>query len=218
MSDCDCSIEIETNEQRRVLWGLLSINAVMFVAELIAGIIAESTGLIADSLDMLADAAVYALGLYAVGKAVHVKIRAASISGILQILLALGVAFEVLRRLIWGSDPEPVYMIVVSIIALIANVICLALISGHRDGEVHMRASWIFSKNDVIANVGVITAGILVYALDSRIPDLLIGSIIVLVVVRGGLVIVADARHERASAAVDLVRQPGNEVGEERKQ
>jgi Co/Zn/Cd efflux system component len=169
----------------------------MFVAEIITGIIAESTGLIADSLDMLSDAAVYALSLYAVGKAPYIKIRAATMSGVFQIVLALGVAVEIIRRLFLGSEPEPLYMIAVSIIALLANVLCLALISKHRDGEVHMRASWIFSKNDVIANIGVILAGILVHVLDSRMPDLLIGIIIVFVVFKGGLTILGDARHER---------------------
>lgn len=197
MSDCDCELEIESKEQSRVLWLLLSINATMFVAEVVVGIIAESTGLIADSLDMLADAAVYGIGLYAVGRAANIKVRAASISGVFQIVLALGVVAEIVRRLIWGSEPQALFMIVVSIVAMSANVGCLALISRHRDGEVHMRASWIFSKNDVIANSGVILAGILVYQLDSRWPDLVIGTVIVLVVLRGGLSIIADARQER---------------------
>jgi Co/Zn/Cd efflux system component len=146
---------------------------------------------------MLADATVYAIGIYAVGRAASVKINAASISGIFQIVLALGVAAEIARRLIWGSEPEPLFMIGISFVALIANVVCLALISKHRDGEVHMRASWIFSKNDVIANSGVILAGILVHVLDSRFPDLVIGTVIVLIVLRGGFTIISDARYER---------------------
>ena len=197
MSDCDCSVEIDSKDQSRVLWLLLAINATMFIVEIITGIIAESTGLVADSLDMLADATVYAIGLYAVGKAASVKTNAASVSGIFQIVLALGVAVEIARRLIWGSEPEFLLMIGISVVALIANVACLVLISKHRDGEVHMRAIRIFSKNDVIANSGVILAGVLVYILDSRLPDLVIGTVIVLIVLRGGLAIIADARNER---------------------
>ena len=197
MSDCDCQVEVESGAQARVLWILLGINAVMFVIEVVLGFLAESTGLIADSLDMLADAAVYAIGLYAVGKAIRTKARAAMLSGIFQIALALGVAFEIVRRLFGGSDPQAVLMVVVSVLALAANVACLLLISRHRGGEVHMRASWIFSRNDVIANAGVILAGMLVYLLDSRWPDLVIGSAIVIVVARGGLAIIADARAEQ---------------------
>lgn len=183
--------------QSRVLWILLIINATMFIAEIAVGIIVESTGLIADSLDMLADATVYGIGLYAVGRSASAKVNAALTSGIFQVFLALAVALEIARRLIWGSEPAFLWMIGVSVIALFANAACLMLISGYRNGEVHMRASWIFSKNDVIANLGVIVAGILVYVLDSRLPDLLIGTLIVLVVLRGGLAIIADARNER---------------------
>ena len=196
MSDCGCSIEVESREQSRVLWILLAINAAMFITEIVAGLIAESTGLIADSLDMFADASVYAIGLYAVGRAASVKIRAATLSGIFQILLALGVAAEIGRRLIFGSEPQALLMVGVSVLALAANVICFVLISKFRDGEVHMRASYIFSKNDVIANVGVILAGTLVYFLDSRWPDLLIGALIVLVVARGGWSIIAETRRD----------------------
>ena len=197
MKECGCELEIESKEERRVLIILLVINAAMLLAELIVGVVAESLGLVADSLDMLADATVYGIGLYAVGKAANTKTRAALLSGIFQIALATGVATEIVRRVIWGSEPEPIYMIVVSLVALIANVLCLLLISKYRKGEVHMRASWIFSKNDVIANVGVILSGILVYAFATRWPDLLIGAIIVAVVMRGGLMIVADARGEQ---------------------
>lgn len=197
MSDCDCEVEIASREQGRVLWILLSINATMFVAEMTAGILSESTGLIADSLDMLADATVYGIGLYAVGRAAHAKIRAASLSGMFQVLLALGVAFEVARRLLFGSEPEALFMIAASLVALLANVVCLAFIAKHKDGEVHMRASWIFSKNDVIANVGVIVAGALVHFLASPLPDLAIGAMISFVVLRGGLAIIADARAEK---------------------
>lgn len=196
MAGCCCELEIESEEQRRVLITLLAINATMFLVELSLGVMAESMGLIADSLDMLADATVYGIGLYAVGRAATDKIRAARLSGIFQIALALGIAFEILRRVFWGSDPEPIYMIGVSLIALIANVICLSLIAKHRDGDIHMRASWIFSKNDVIANVGVIIGGLLVYIFSTRWPDLVIGSIIVGVILCGGLAIIADARRE----------------------
>ena len=138
----------------KTLWLLLAINGAMFVIEVAFGIIAQSAGLIADSLDMFADAAVYGLSLYAVGRAARSKLRAAHFSGGVQLLLALGAFAEVLRRFVFGSAPEPAYMMVVAAVALTANVTCLYLISRHRKGGVHMRASWIFSTNDVLANVG----------------------------------------------------------------
>lgn len=201
MSDCDCSIEVESRQQRRVLITLLAINAAMFVVEVVTGILAESTGLIADSLDMLADAVVYGIGLYAVSRAASAKIRAAFVSGYFQMALALIVALDVCRRAVYGSEPEPAYMVLVGLLALAANVTCLKLIARHRDGGVHMRASWIFSKNDVIANVSVILGGGLVYLTGVRWPDLAVGVAITYIVFRGGLAIIEDARNEKLANA-----------------
>lgn len=179
----------QEKSEAKVLSILLVINATMFVAEIILGYIAQSTGLIADSMDMFADAAVYGISLYAVGRAKALQFKAARISGYAQMVLAVFALSEVIRRFIFGSDPEPSYMIFVSLVALVANVICLMLISKHRDGGVHMKASLIFSANDVIANLGVILAGGLVYFLKSSVPDLMIGLIIAVIVLRGGLAI-----------------------------
>lgn len=174
-------------EEGRVLKKLLAINAGMFVVELVAGLIAQSTGLIADSLDMFADAAVYGLSLYAVGKLVSYKRRAARFSGYIQLLLAVMALSEVARRYMYGAEPNAPYMIAVAFVALIANVSCMALLAKHREGAVHMKASWIFSTNDVIANIGVIIAGVLVYFTKAGWPDLVIGTIIAVVVLRGAV-------------------------------
>lgn len=188
----------EGNEgaEAKVLKILLSINAVMFIFEIILGFKAQSTGLIADSMDMFADAAVYGVSLYAVGKSIQLQHKAARMSGYMQMFLAAFALVEVIRRFIFGSDPEPSFMIWVSLIALIANVICLFLISRHRGGGVHMKASQIFSANDVIANIGVLIAGVLVTATNSRIPDLIIGLLIAVVVFRGSIAILKISKSE----------------------
>ena len=196
MSGCGCEIEVNDKEQRGVLISLLAINGFMFVFEIGLGLYAQSTGLIADSLDMLADAIVYAIGLYAIGKSLKHKASAALISGYFQAALGLMILMDIIRRVIVGSEPVSVLMMGVGVIALIANVYCLRLIDKHKDGEVHMRASWIFSKNDVIANTGVIVGGALVWLLDSRWPDLLIGTLISLVILSGARHIVLDAKRE----------------------
>ena len=197
MADCGCELKINNRLEGKVLKILLSINAFMFIAEITLGILSESTALIADSLDMLADATVYGIALYAVGRSPVVKIKAAHISGVFQVLLGVLVSADVIRRLIYGSEPESFLMIAVGMVALIANVICLMLISKYKEGEVHMRASWIFSKNDVIANLGIIISGGFVYLLDSRFPDLIIGIIISIIVIRGGIHIIKDAYQEK---------------------
>lgn len=183
-------------EETRVLKIVFVINAGMFVAELVAGWIAQSTGLLADSLDMFADAAVFALSLYAVGKAISLKKRAARISGYLQLTLALGTFFEVVRRFIYGSEPEAKIMIIVAAIALVANAACMWMLAKHRNGEVHMQASWIFLTNDVIANAAVIVAGLLVTVTGSHIPDLVTGAFIGGIVLTGSLKILRAARTQ----------------------
>lgn len=197
MAGCGCEVEIKDKSERRVLIILLLINSIMFVAELGLGWWAQSTALIADALDNLADAMVYGVGLYAVGRSLLIKAHAARISGNLQILLGLLVLVDILRRLIVGSEPVSTLMMGMGFIALIANAACLILIAKHREGEVHMRASWIFSRNDVVANLGVILAGGLVAWTGSRLPDLLIGLMVALVVIYGGIQILQDAKATR---------------------
>jgi Co/Zn/Cd efflux system component len=180
--------------ERRVLVAVLAINAAMFVVELAAGLWAGSTGLIADSLDMLADATVYAIALAAVGGvAIHQR-RSARASGWLQLGLAVLVLVDVARRALEGGQPRPGWMIAVGILALLANVTCMALLAAHRRGGMHLRASWIFTTNDVLANLGVIVAGQLVALTGSAWPDLLIGTAIAVLVASGAVRILRMAR------------------------
>lgn len=171
--------------ERRTLKVVLGVNAVMFVLELMLGIVAESTGLIADSLDMFADAAVYGLALYAVGHSAAKKIRAAHLAGWLQLALALGALAEVVRGFVFGSEPQSLLMWSVGLLALVANTVALILVAEQRDRGAHMTASYIFTANDVLANLGVIVAGALVWWTGSRYPDLIIGTVIGLVVLNG---------------------------------
>ena len=194
MTDCGCELEAEGDEQRKTLRVVLAINAAMFFVEIIAGVLASSTGLIADSLDMLADANVYAISLYALGQAATIRRNAATASGLLQIVLGIGVLVEAVRRFIGGGEPIGVAMMAMGVVALIANAICLRLISRHKAGDVNFRASYIFSANDVIANIGVIISGLLVLLLESQIPDLAIGVLISAIVVRGGFRILGEAQ------------------------
>jgi Co/Zn/Cd efflux system component len=180
---------------------LLVINFTMFVIEVVLGFYAESTGLLADGLDMLADSFVYGLSLYAVGKSIGMKNRAAYLSGIMQISLGLLCLLEVGRKFYFGSEPLSSYMITISIMALLANAWCLMLIHKHKDGEVHMRASWIFSANDVIVNTGVIVSGALVYFFKSNIPDLIIGGIVSLIVIKGGKSIIKLSKNDNSTVS-----------------
>ncbi len=173
--------------EARTLVLVLCINAGMFVGESVGAFLADSSALLADSLDMFADAAVYALALAGVHRSRYAQLRAARLSGVLQLLLATGALAEVLRRLVFGSAPETPIMVTVALAALVANLISMWLLARHRHGGAHMKASWIFTTNDVLANIGVITAGFLVQLLDSNVPDLVVATAIALIVVSGAI-------------------------------
>lgn len=185
----------EDSKQRKTLWIVLAINFAFFLIEMTTGIISDSMGLVADSLDMLADAFVYGLSLFAVGAAVSRKKRVAMLCGYFQLLLA-GLGFiEVIRRFIGAEEmPDFQTMIGISVLALIANVICLLLLQKTKSKDAHIQASIIFSSNDVIINAGVIIAGLLVWQLNTVLPDLIIGTIVFLVVIRGAIRILKLAK------------------------
>ncbi|MBT8266142.1 MAG: cation transporter [Bacteroidia bacterium] len=177
----------ENTNQKKLLWTVLGINFVFFLIEMTTGIISNSMGLVADSLDMLADSFVYAISLFAVGGSLSRKKRIAKLAGYFQITLAVIGFVEVLRRFI-GTEELPNFstMIIVSIFALFANGICLYILQKSKSKEeAHMQASMIFTSNDVIINLGVIVAGLLVNWLSSNKPDLIIGTIVFILVIQG---------------------------------
>jgi len=190
--------------QRRLLWTVLVLNGVMFFVEFIAGWLAQSSGLIADSLDMLADTLVYAVSLYAVGKAIKYKANAAIFNGTLQTVLALLVLADVLQRLIFGSQPNANMMLWVAGLALLVNVLCFALLYSSRNGDINIRASWICSRNDMLMNTGVIASALLVAQLDMAWPDLLIATVIALIVLRSAIRIIRDAQAVKAGDKTDI--------------
>jgi len=193
---------------REPLLALVLLNGIMCAVELVAGWQAQSMGLVADGLDMGADAAVYLLALMAIGASGARKLGAARFAGHVQLALAALAMLEVARRAIMGSAPEAPVMIGVSILALIVNIICLVVLRRHREGEVHLQAAWIFSATDVQANLGVLAAGLLVGLLDSAIPDLVIGLVVSGLVLRGALRIRRRVQAAEAAASASPVASP----------
>jgi cation diffusion facilitator family transporter len=197
MADCECEVEAaRTSEQRRILRVALALNVTMFVVEGIAGLMAQSAGLLADALDMLSDASTYAVSLLAIGRAHAFKRRAALFSGVVLALLGAGILLETARRGFVGSEPDGGIMLAVAVLALGVNATVLRLLRRYRQGEVHLRASWIFTRADVIANLGVIAAGLLVMATASRWPDLIIGAAIGIYVLKEATEIMREARSD----------------------
>lgn len=186
---------LEFMDQRRLLWAVLLINFTFFALEMVTGWLSGSMGLVADSLDMLADALVYGLSLVALGAAAPRKRNVARWSGYFQMMLAVLGFVEVLRRF-FGVEALPDFrlMIVVSLLALVANSLCLYLLQRSKGRDVHMQASLIFTSNDVLVNLGVIVAGVLVLWLESGVPDLLVGAGVFILVTLGAVRILRLAR------------------------
>lgn len=187
-SESEVPMGVDDSKQKKILWWVLGINFSFFIIEMTTGWISRSMGLVADSLDMLADSIVYGLSLFAVGAAISRKKKVAKFSGYFQMGLALLGFLEVLRRFFIQSEtPLFQWMIAISLLALLGNLVSLWLINQAKSKEAHMQASAIFTSNDIIVNGGIILAGGLVYWLESKWPDLIVGGIVFSFVMRGAL-------------------------------
>lgn len=189
--------------ERRTLKWVLGINFTQVLVAGAVGILAQSTGLLGAALDNLGDAAVYAVSLYAVGRTVVAKSRAARLSGVLLIVLALALLVEVIRRFVAGSEPTGLAMIVTALANAATNVVNLRLLRSQRERGVHLKASWIFTTNDMIANLGIVVSGVAVMLFKSPLPDLVVGVLVVAIVVKGGWQIITEAREARRSTSAE---------------
>lgn len=190
-------MSVDPRRQRHALLLALGVNAVFFVGEFLAGVVARSLGLIADSLDMGADASVYALSLLAVGGSAIRKQRLAVASGYLQFGLAVVGLAAVVRRFVADVEPPDVaVMIAMSLLALGGNLVVIVVLRRVRSGEAHIEASWIFTANDIKVNVLVIVAATAVAVTNSAVPDLVAGAIIFVIVANGARRILAISRQE----------------------
>jgi Co/Zn/Cd efflux system component len=173
--DACCSVRQVPARQRRTLHVVLAVNLVMFAVESIAGLWAHSTALLADSADMLGDAIVYGFSLYVIGRAPVWLSRAALLKGAVMAGFGLAVLFEVGGKLARGLTPDPEIMWSVALAALVANALALGLLWRHRDDDINMGSAWLCSRNDVVANAGVLAAAVAVSLSGSAWPDILVG-------------------------------------------
>ena len=209
MAGCCCNEDEIASQglqarQKRMLWAVLLINAVMFVAEFSAGLVAGSTALLGDSLDMLGDTMVYTLSLVVLARATRWKAISAGVKGAIMLGFGVIVLAEALYKIVAGAAPVSSLMMIVGAVALAANITCLILLTRHREDDVNMRSAWICSRNDLFANSGVIAAGALVWASDSVWPDVLVGTAIAALFVASACGVLRDAisRYREAGPAV----------------
>jgi Co/Zn/Cd efflux system component len=203
MSDCcadtQCEIDKLRLRQRNVLVAVLAINAVLFLVESAAGLIASSTALVADSLDMLGDALVYGFSLYVVTRNDLWKARAASVKGWIMLGFGASVLAQALYKVVFPELPSFQIIEVIGLLALAANSVCLGLLWRHRADDVNMRSVWLCSRNDIIANVSVLFAGVCVWALSSQWPDVVVGIGIAALFLKSAVAVLRDAASVKAA-------------------
>jgi len=181
------------NQHGALLKIVLVLNLVMFLVEVVAGWLTHSTSLYADSLDMLGDAFVYAISLYVIGRGPAWSARVSLIKGVMMLLLGSLVLFQITNRFLAPVVPDAKPMGVIAVLALLANTTCAVLLLRHRNDDLNMRSTWLCSRNDVLANVGVIIAAGMVAVTGSHLPDLGIGLLISAVVLHSGYSVVRDS-------------------------
>jgi Co/Zn/Cd efflux system component len=199
VKDC-CEFHEVPHQQRRVLRAVLWINAGMFLVESGAGVLAHSSALFADSVDMLGDAVVYGFSLYVVGRGPAWQARAGLVKGITMAAFGAGVLVQVGYKVAHGLAPAVEVMVTVGLLALAANVLCLSLLRARRDDDLNMRSAWVCSRNDVIGNAAVLVAAALVALTGSPWPDIVVGLAVAAMFSRSAAQVVREALRQGAPA------------------
>ncbi|QQR54558.1 cation transporter [Candidatus Peregrinibacteria bacterium] len=199
MADCCCAAENvdlknrHNKKLRNVFVFVLLVNLVMFFVEAIAGFLSHSNALTADSLDMLADTFVYGISLFVVFRNDKAKARASLLKGIVMSLLGIYVVFATVIKIIHPVLPTAETISIIGGVALLANALCLYVLSRYKSSDLNMKSAWICSRNDVFGNVSVIVAGLLVAYFNSMIPDILVGLGIAVFVLHSSIGIIREA-------------------------
>ena len=186
--------------QRRVLAWVFGINLATFAVMVTGSVLSGSSALLSGTLDNLGDALTYALSFAVVGASARAKARVALVKGLLILGAALVVAAQIAWRLTDLQAPVASTMSVAAVINLAANMVCLKLLTPHRDGDVNMASSWECSRNDVIEGVLVIGAAAAVWAFASPWPDLLVAVLLLAVFLRSAVRVLRSAWPELSPA------------------
>ncbi len=182
--------------QGRVLWIVLAINAVLFVVEFSVGWVARSTALLGDSLDMLGDALVYAFSIWVLHRGARWRARAALSKGFVQLGFGLLVLGQAVGKLVVGLDVDAVAMGWMGALALTGNGVCFYLLWSHRSDDLNMESTWLCSRNDLIANAGVLVAAGAVAWSGSGVPDIVVGLGIAALFLRTAMQVIVASRLE----------------------
>jgi cation diffusion facilitator family transporter len=196
---CDTKAEeINTlrDKHRKVLILVLAINAVLFIVEAIAGFLAHSTALLADSLDMLGDSLVYGFSLYVLWRSAEWKAMAATLKGAIMAAFGVGVLIEAVHKIVTGGLPVAETMGVIGFVVLLGNGLCFLLLFRHRSDDLNLRSTWLCSRNDIIANLSVLLAAAAVKRFNSGWPDIVVGAAIAALFLQSALTVLRESFEE----------------------
>lgn len=186
---------------RRALWIVVLLNLGFGACEIIGGFIADSQALKADSLDFLGDGTISLAGLIALGWKAAARSRIAFAQGVFLLILGLGVIGVALWRALTAAVPEADLMGAIGIVALLVNISAALVLSRFREGDANVRAIWLFSRNDALANVAVIVAAALVAWTGQAWPDLAVAAVIAVLFLHSAYEILRGARAELGELA-----------------
>lgn len=193
----ELDLNLDNKDERRLLIKVTLINFFQVALAGTVGWIISSSGLLGTALDSAGDMAVYLVSLYAVGKTIQAKVRAATFSGVFLIGVGILLLVDVINKFIEGSEPVGWAMIIVAIINTASNYWIVRLLKSDEKGGVHIKASIIFTDNDMWINLGIVVSGLGVMILNSSAPDLIVGVIVVLISLWGGYKILKEAQETR---------------------
>ena len=197
MADCfenkGCAIEAMKVKQSKTLKIVLVINIFLFLLTATYGLVANSASLLTDSLDDLGDAITYALSLYVVYKSDKAKAKVALFKGMLILLGALFVLSQVISHTIIQTVPLFETMGTVAVIALLGNLTCLYLLTKHKEQDINMSSVWECSKNDILNNVAVIAAAVIVGFTHVGWADVIVGLVLSILLIKSSIKVIKSA-------------------------
>lgn len=182
--------------ERGALVLALALNLAMAAAEVVAAIVTRSVALMADAVDFVEDSAIYALALAMRASSETAERRMGHVVAALMMLPGLGVLWQLWRGA--GTVPAGGTIFAVSALALAANLASAAAILSARrgagGGSLGLRAAWLSSRNDALANIAMMGAGVAVTATGARWPDVVVGLGVAALHLSGGIAILRAAR------------------------
>lgn len=191
------------SDEKRLLLGIL-ITLLIFISEIIGGIVSNSLALLSDAGHVFTDAGSLLLSFFALRiiKKPSSKIAtfgyhrvgelAALINGISLIVISILIFIEAYKRILSPEEIQSGIMLVIAVIGLVGNLIT-ALIIGHNHESLNIKSAWLHIFGDALASIGVIVGGIIIRFTGWYIIDPIISILVGIIIITGGIGVTKQA-------------------------